>query len=90
MKKNEIKSSENDQLTGHFQIFFFSAFFSVFFFYYLQKNSKTSKVNQQSVLNIYICHHFPNNLDRIITLTVSLSKIHRQNLKNILFFQPNK
>ena len=26
-----------------------------------------SKVNQQSVLNLYIFHHFPKNLDRTIT-----------------------
>ena len=26
--------------------------------------SKTSKVNQQSVLNLYIFHHFPKNLER--------------------------
>ena len=36
------KSSENDQLIGHFQSFF----------YISRKNSKTSKVNQQSVLNL--------------------------------------
>ena len=41
MKK--IKGSENDQLTGHFQSFFFNI---------SRKNSKTSKVNQQSVLNL--------------------------------------
>ena len=34
------KSSENDQLTGHFQSFFF---------YISRTNSKNSKVNQQSV-----------------------------------------
>ena len=39
--KKEKKSSENDQLTGHFQ-----SSFLVF------TNSKTSKVNQQSVLNL--------------------------------------
>ena len=49
-------------------------------------NSKTSKVNQQSVSNLLIFHHFPKYLDWTITLTVSLSKIHRQNLKNILLF----
>ena len=40
--KKEKKNSENDQLTGHFQIIFFNI---------SRKNSKTSKVNQQSVLN---------------------------------------
>ena len=45
-KKKRKKCSENDQLTGHFQSFF------------LKKkdisrtNSKASKVNQQSFLNI--------------------------------------
>ena len=43
MKRKEEKSSENDQLTGHFQSFFF---------YFSRENSKTSKVNQQSVLNL--------------------------------------
>ena len=40
------KSSENDQLTGHFQRSFFG------FFNISSKNSKISKVNQQSVLNL--------------------------------------
>ena len=40
-----------DQLTGHFQIFFvFRAFFLLIS--PEKKNSKTSNVNQQSVLNI--------------------------------------
>ena len=49
------KSSENDQLTGHFQSFFLFFFiFRAFFFNISRKNSKTSKVNQQywSVLNL--------------------------------------
>ena len=37
------ESSENDQFTGHFQCFFFNI---------SRKNSKTSKVSQQSVLNL--------------------------------------
>ena len=43
----EKKSSENDQLTGLFQSFFFLI---------SRKSSKTyiSKINQQSVLNLYI------------------------------------
>ena len=36
------KSSKNDKLTGHFQSFFCNI---------SRTNSKTSKVNQQSVLN---------------------------------------
>ena len=43
--KKKDKSSENDQLTGHFQSFYF-------FFNISRTNSKTSKVNQQSVLNL--------------------------------------
>ena len=42
MKKKE-KSAENDQLTGHFQSFFFLI---------PRANSKTSRVNQQPVLNL--------------------------------------
>ena len=41
-KKEEKKSSENDQLTGHFQSFFNIS----------RKNSKIMKVNQLSVLNL--------------------------------------
>ena len=57
---DERKNSENDQLTGHFQIFFLL---------YLQKKTVKfiSKVNQQSVLNLYIFHHFPKHPDRTIT-----------------------
>ena len=44
------KSSENDQLTGHFQSFFselifFLLFFRAFFLISPEKNSKTGKVN---------------------------------------------
>ena len=49
-KKINKKSSENDQLTGHFQSFFF--FFFFFFLISPEKNSNTSKVIQQSVLNL--------------------------------------
>ena len=34
MKKNKLKSSENDQLTGHFQSFFFFFFFFLVFFFF--------------------------------------------------------
>ena len=51
-KSSVSESSENDQVTGHFQSFFLIS---------PEKNSKTSKANQLSVLN------FPKNLDRIIT-----------------------
>ena len=49
--KKKKKSSENDQSTGHFKGFFFYIF-RAFFFNISRTNSKTSKVNQQSVLNL--------------------------------------
>ena len=57
------------------------------FFIISRTNSKTSQVNQQSVLSLWMFHHY---FLKIWTgqslLPVSLSKIHRQNLNNILFF----
>ena len=50
MGGDEKKSSENDQLTGHFPELFFH--FQSHFFYISSTNSKTSKVNQQSALNL--------------------------------------
>ena len=43
--------------------------FRAFLFFNIsrKKHRKTSKVNQQSVLNLWIFHHFPKNLNRIIT-----------------------
>ena len=85
------RSSEN----GHFQIFFFFSelffFFRAFFFFFniSRKTVKTSKVNQQSVLNIYIFHHFPKNLDRTITFNrVTLKNTDRTSKikKYIIFF----
>ena len=70
-----------------FRAFFF--FFRAFFFFskYLENNSKTSKVNQQSVLNLYICHHFPKNLDRTITFkSVTLKNTQTEPQKYIYFF----
>ena len=53
---------------------FFNWSFSELIFFFLfnisrKKNSKISKVNQQSVLNLLylIFYHFPKNLDRTIT-----------------------
>ena len=66
-KKKKKKSFENDHLTGHFRSFFFQSFFFYYVYNISRKNSKTSKVNQQSVLNIKIFYHFPKNLDRTIT-----------------------
>ena len=83
-------SSENDQFNGHFQSFFFH-FQSFFSIKYLQKNSKTSEVNQQSVLNLYIFHHFPKSLDRTITFnSVTLKNTQTEPQKYIIFFQLNK
>ena len=53
------KSSENDQSE-----LFFDWSFSELFFLYLKKKKTVkltciSKVNQHSVLNFYIFHHFP-------------------------------
>ena len=47
------KSSENDQSTGHFLSFFFDWSFSALFSFNISRaNSKTTKVNQQSVSNL--------------------------------------
>ena len=72
-KKKKLKCSENDQLTGHFQSIFF--FFSLSF---LQKNSKTSKV-----IFIYFIIFLKIWKGQSL-LTVSLSKMHRQN-KQLIF-----
>ena len=42
-KKIKQKSSENDQLTGHFQDFFFFFFFRAFFFFFFNISRKNSK-----------------------------------------------
>ena len=66
-----------------FRAFFFlfqSFFFAFFFLQYLQKNSKTSKV----IFKYFII--FLKILTVQSLLTVSLSKMHRQNLKKRLFF----
>ena len=77
------KSSENDQLTGHFRVCYFS-FSELFLKNNISRaNSETREVNQQTVLNLKI-------LQRTIVLTVSLSKIHKQNLENILLFFSTK
>ena len=71
-----------------FFFFFFpySELFFSFFFLSLEKNSKTSKVNQQSVLNLYIFHHFPKNLDRTITFnSVTLKNTLTEPQKYIIF-----
>ena len=71
-KKHKYISSENDQLTGHFQSFFLKS---------LQNNSKTSKIN----LKIY--HHFPKTLDRTITFnSATLKNAQTEHLKYIYIF----
>ena len=62
---------------GHISSFFLSFFFNI-----SRKNSKTSKVNQQSVLNLLIFHHFSKNLGRTITCNSVTLKNTQQNLKN--------
>ena len=48
---------------------------------------KTSKVNQQSVLNLYIFHHFPKNLDRTITSnSVTLKNTQTEPQKYVVVF----
>ena len=47
MGVGQKKSSENVQLTGHFQSFFIFICLNI-----SRTNSKISKVNQQSVLNL--------------------------------------
>ena len=42
-----------------------------------------SKVNQQSLLNLYIFHHFPKNLDRTITFN---SVTHRTEPQKYIIF----
>ena len=75
--------------------FFFSFsewFFFVLFFNISRKNSKTSEVNQKSVLYLYIFHNFPKNLDRtMITLnSVTLKSTQTEPQKYTIFFQLNK
>ena len=63
------------------------AFFFRAFFYISRKNSKTSEVNQQSVLNFYIFHHFPKNLDKTITFySVTLKNAQTEPPKKYYFF----
>ena len=69
------------------QLVIFRAFFpELFFFNISRKNSKTSKVKQQSVLNHYIFHHFPKNLDRTITFnSVTLKNTQTEPQKYTIF-----
>ena len=67
-----------------------TSFFRSFFFNISRTNSKTSKVNQQSVYTFKFFIIFLKIWIWQSLLTVSLSKLHRQNFKNILFLQRNK
>ena len=59
----------------------------IYFFDIAITNSKTSKVNLQSVLILYIFHHFPKNLDRTITFnSVTLKNTQREPQKYNVFF----
>ena len=73
-----------------FSEFFFRVFlefFSDLFFDIARKNSKTSKVNQQSALNLKIFHNFSKNLDRTITFnSVTLKNTQTEHQKYIIFF----
>ena len=62
----------------------FRAFFNI-----SRTNSKTSKLNQQSVSNLYIFHFLPKNLDRTITFNSVTLKNTQTEPKNY-FFQRNK
>ena len=60
--------------------------FSDFFCNISRTNSKTSKVNQQSVLNLKIFNNFPKNLHRTITFnSVTLKNKQTEPLKYIIF-----
>ena len=66
----------------------FFLIFEAFFFNISRKNSKTSEVNQQSVLNLNIFHHIPKNLDRTITFnSVTLKNTQTEPIKYIIFFK---
>ena len=72
------KSSEKDQLFGNCPSFFFDISIT---------NSKTSNVNQWSVLNLEIFHNIPKYLHRLITFN---SVVLKNTELQIYFFQQNK
>ena len=52
-----------------------------------RKNSKSSKVNQLSVIYLQIFHHFPKNLDRTITFnSATLKNTQTEPQKYIIIF----
>ena len=72
------KKKRKKQSTGHFQSFFFS-FSELFFFNTIKLVSKPTVCIKSLNISYFSC--IGQSL-----LTVSLSKIHKQNLKNIFFF----
>ena len=98
VRENEFSSVKSQGISFHtkgghpdwsFSELFFQSFFFQSFFFLIspEKNSKTSNVNQQSVLNLNIYHHFPKNLDRTITfISVTLKNTQTEPQKYIIFF----
>ena len=87
----ELKSSENDQLTGHFQKFFF--FFLIFSELFLISPETVKLVIGKPTVCIKSLNilSYTKNLDRTITLnSVILKNAQTEPQKNIYFFQPNK
>ena len=61
----------------------FSELFLSFLIISPEKNCKTSKVNQQSLLNLKVFYHFPKNLDKTITFN---SGVTLKNTQTEFFF----
>ena len=68
------KKSENDQVTGHFQSFFFNIS--------RKPPSKIGKVN----INLKMFRYFPKNLDRTITYQCHSQKYTDRTSKKYIFF----
>ena len=80
-EKKILKSSENDQLTGHFQNVFFP---ELFFLNYLLISPETVK---KCVLILQIFYHSPQKLDRtIIFNSVTLKNTQTEPQKYIIIF----
>ena len=84
-----IFSAQEEAMKNNLARFFFSWFTG--FFSDLISPEKTvqliSKVNQQSVLNLYIVNHFPKNLDTSITFnSVTLKNTQTEPQKYIIIF----
>ena len=79
-----MKKKKALKMTSELVIFrVFCVFFELFFFNISRKNSKTSKVHQQVAFKfLNISSFFLKIWAGQSLLTMSLSKIHRQSLKN--------